>query len=88
VSHVALEHPPKPALDSSGCRHWDGAMEAQANWQAATLLVPRGSAMWAVSRGMTSSSAAAHFGVSEALFTWRANSTGVRRQLAATRRYR
>src|SRR2546428_674113 len=40
LSHLLLEHPPVPALGLGGCRHWDSSLEAEADWLAATLLVP------------------------------------------------
>ena len=34
LSHGLLLHPPKPALNSSGCRDWDEDKEHEANWLA------------------------------------------------------
>src|SRR5262245_31805436 len=33
LSHVILEHPPRPALGRGGCRLWDARHEAEADWQ-------------------------------------------------------
>jgi Zn-dependent peptidase ImmA (M78 family) len=88
LAHVALEHPPALALNAMGCRHWDPRLEDEANWQAGTLLVPRDGALHVLRAGRSVAEAAAHFGVSEALFSWRAYHTGVVRQLAATVRRR
>lgn len=84
LSHMLLEHPLSPALGDGGCRHWDSRLEAEADWQAGALLVPREAALaWMRSNGSLEEGAL-HFGVSVALFQWRVNQTGVVRQLAAS----
>lgn len=88
LSHIVMGHEPKPALGPWGCRDWDEVQEAEADWQAAALLVPREGAFWWMEPGRTIAAGAAHFGVSEALFRWRVNQTGVIRQLEARRRRR
>ncbi len=87
LSHVVLEHPPSPALGVGGCRAWDGRLEAEADWLAAVLLVPRDGAFAWVRRGGDETSGAPHFGVSQTLFRWRVNQTGVVKQLARWRRH-
>lgn len=88
LSHHILEHEPKPAIGLGGCRQWDGVQEAEADWLAGALLVPRESALlWLRSHGDIDEGAD-HFGVSIELFSWRVNHTGVARQIAAARRYR
>ncbi len=82
LSHVVLEHPPSPALGVGGCRAWDATLEAEADWLAAVLLVPREGALAWIRRGGDELSGALHFGVSQALFRWRVNQTGVVKQLA------
>lgn len=86
LSHVLLRHRPQPALGIGGCRHWDAEQEAEADWQAAALLVPRDGALWWMRHNGDTRLGAQHFGVSEALFRWRVNQTGVARQLKATHR--
>jgi len=81
LSHVLLEHPTEPALDESGCRRWNGEVEEEADCLASVLLVPRDGALWWLGRGGSMSNGAMHFGVSEKLFLWRANQTGVVKQL-------
>jgi hypothetical protein len=81
LSHVILEHPSSPALDESGCRRWDAVLEAEADWLAGALLVPREGALLWMMKHNSVTSGAAHFGVSQQLFSWRVNQTGVSRQL-------
>jgi hypothetical protein len=81
IAHVLLEHPASPALDATGCRRWDGTLEAEADWLGGALLVPReGALLWMMNHGNLAEGAV-HFGVSQQLFTWRVNNTGVARQL-------
>lgn len=85
LSHVLLEHEPKPALGAGGCRHWARREEAEADWLGAALLVPREGALHWLERDGDLELGAEHFGVSIELFRWRVNHTGVIRQLARTR---
>ena len=87
LSHILLEHSPGPALDESGCRRWDGVCEAEADWLAGCLLVPREGALRLLLQNRSPASIAAHFGVSRKLFEWRANHTGVVRQLTSVGRW-
>lgn len=81
LSHILLDHPPTQAMGNGGCRNWDSQLEAEADWMAGTLLVPRdGALMWLRSGGNTENGAV-HFGVSRSLFTWRVQQTGVLRQM-------
>jgi Zn-dependent peptidase ImmA (M78 family) len=79
-----LEHPLLPALGAGGCRRWDAALEAEADWQAGALLVPRDAALAWIRVNGSLEEGALHFGVSIPLFQWRVNQTGVMRQLAAS----
>lgn len=85
LSHILLEHPLSPALGEGGCRNWNSELEAEADWQAAALLVPRVAALAWMRSGGSLSDGALKFGVSNALFQWRVNNTGVARQLSAVR---
>ena len=82
-AHALLGHEPREAFDGLGCRTWDKRQEAEADWLAGALLVPRGGALWALQRFRSMQPAAQHFGVSVALFRWRGNVTGVVRQLSS-----
>lgn len=82
LSHVILEHEPGPAIASDGTRNFNALQEAEAEWQAGALLVPREGALQWLTTGGSMTSGADHFGVSIELFSWRANQTGVVRQLS------
>ncbi len=86
LSHIVLEHPSAPAIADGGCRLWDATFEAQADWLAGALLVPREGALAWLKRGGNLNDGARHFGVSRWLFQWRVNQTGVARQLKALAR--
>lgn len=83
LSHVILEHTPTPVLGPGGCRYWNRDLEDEADWQAGALLVPRDGAFYWLRHGTDPFDAARHFGVSDALFRWRMNQTGLSRQLRA-----
>jgi IrrE N-terminal-like domain len=77
LSHALLLHPPTPALDNTGCRHWNQGIEDEANWLAGALLVPEAAAMLvAKGRWPSHADAARHFGVSQAMLRYRLNTTG------------
>jgi Zn-dependent peptidase ImmA (M78 family) len=84
LSHILLEHPLAPALGEGGCRLWDPRLEAEADWQAGALLVPRDAALAWLQSNRSMEEGAAHFGVSKALFQWRVGQTGVKRQMVAS----
>jgi hypothetical protein len=87
LAHIILEHPPAPPLDQAGRRLWHDAQEAEADWQAAALLVPREGALAWLRRERGPAGGERHFGVSRALFLWRLHQTGAARQFnLATRR--
>jgi Zn-dependent peptidase ImmA (M78 family) len=82
-----LEHPFTPALGIGGCRDWHEDLEAEADWLAGTLLVPREGALDWMRNDGSIEDGAEHFGVSQALFRWRVNQTGVARQIEASSRF-
>lgn len=83
LSHIILDHPAERIVGAGGCRPWNGEVEAEANWLAATLLVPRQGALEWVRKFGLSADGSEHFGVSRALFQWRINATGVKYHLEA-----
>jgi len=86
LAHGLLLHPPTPALDNTGCRHWDQDVEDQASWLGGALLVPELAAI-AIAKGRwTITDAADHFGVSPAMIRFRLNATGARIRVQRSRR--
>jgi Zn-dependent peptidase ImmA (M78 family) len=85
LAHGLLLHPPTPALDNTGCRHWNQDIEDEASWLGGSLLVPEAATI-AIAKGRwTQSAAARHFGVSEVMIRFRLNSTGAVRRVQRSR---
>lgn len=84
LAHLILEH--KPArLDVSEMGHlllhnYDANQEEEADWLAATLLVPREGLLRLIFQSHSVGSAAKNFGVSSKLLEWRKRMTGVETQ--------
>ncbi|MEU0693591.1 ImmA/IrrE family metallo-endopeptidase [Streptomyces niveus] len=76
IAHALLQHPPGPAFDARGCRHWDGDVEDEANWLAGSLLITN-EAAWSIARKQLSPDVAMlRYGVSREMLTWRMNMSG------------
>ena len=86
LSHAILLHPPAPALGFGGCRSWDPVAEAEADWLAAALLVPRQGVLFFILRKISLQQIADHFGISLQLLNWRIQTTGIERQIAYLRK--
>jgi Zn-dependent peptidase ImmA (M78 family) len=69
-------------LRPEGCRYWDPRLEAEADFLAGTLLVPRDGALALYKRKLPLASIAERYGVSEQLCRWRINETGIAIQVA------
>lgn len=76
LAHGLLLHPPTPALDNTGCRHWNQDIEDEASWLAGTLLVPEAAALAIANGRWTTTAASYRFAVSPAMIRYRLNSTG------------
>jgi Zn-dependent peptidase ImmA (M78 family) len=83
LAHILLEHPPVTDVGRDGRRLWDVSLEAEADWQAGALLVPREGALAWLRRERGLNGGERHFGVSRALFLWRVYETGVARQFTS-----
>ncbi|MFJ7082840.1 ImmA/IrrE family metallo-endopeptidase [Streptomyces griseus] len=81
LSHALLQHEPGPAFDPRGCRHWDGDVEAEADWLAGNLMITNEAAWSITRRRLRDAEAMACYGVSKQMLTWRMNMSG-----AASRR--
>jgi Zn-dependent peptidase ImmA (M78 family) len=82
LAHVILEHEPaSEVVPVRGQPTWNADLEAEAHWLGATLLVPRCAALSWLKAGGTIWKGADHFGVSDELFRWRVDHTGVATQM-------
>jgi hypothetical protein len=87
VAHLLLNHSVKSVDTIAGVSFFtcDADEEQEANWLAGCLLLPRPLLLRAASRGMDSAAIAEAFTVSDAMAAFRLRTTGVERQLAASR---
>ena len=80
ASHIILDHKPQTLHSyETGIflRHYDEAQEDEANWLAATMLLPK-AALFNIKKNKLSNKAAADiYGVSEQLVKMRLNTSGV-----------
>lgn len=76
LSHGLLLHPPTPAMDNTGCRHWNKDIEDEANWLAGVLLVSEAATLEVAKGRWTRGEACDRFGVSRQMLQFRINSTG------------
>jgi len=91
LSHVIRGHKPSQIhhlLDGSlvSLRTFDDLQEAEADWLAGCLLLPRVVLAHCAAKGMSPHDACELYGTSHDLYKYRANITGVNRQFAGTRR--
>ena len=86
LSHALLGHVPTPALDARGCRDWDGAVEAEADWLAGALLIPDEAALLIARRGWSLETAAQHYGVSVPMVRYRLNVCGAHKRAVHAQR--
>ena len=82
LSHGLLLHPPKPPFDASGNRHYDDALEEEANWLGPALLISQEAAMHIAEQGYGVSAASNLFNVTEDIIRMRLNVCGVHKRLA------
>ena len=76
LAHLLLMHPPHRLVDTTGRRHFDPELEAEANWLGPAILVSEEAALSIVSRRMGVAEAASMYGVSDELMQMRLNVTG------------
>lgn len=88
LSHVLLDHEGQDLLAAGGVPRWDAQMEAEADWLAGTLLIPRPAALEIARSDRRSELAAREYGVSHQLLEWRLNQTGARKQAVRAARQR
>lgn len=89
LAHIILNHVPKMSFMDPAkgilIRSFDKEQEGEANWLAATLLLPRAALLLHRKRQTTDQELRRIFGVSSQMLTFRMNTTGVERQLARRR---
>lgn len=83
LAHALLHHPPRPALDEFGCRHWNGEAEEEAAWLGGVLLITNEGARAIVARRLSDNAACARYGVSQDMLTWRKRMSGGLRMIRA-----
>ena len=76
LAHGLLLHPPTPALDDRGCRHWNQLIEDEANWLCGVLLVSEAATLEVAKGAWSKEKACDHLGVSQRMLQFRINSTG------------
>lgn len=76
LAHALLQHPPGPAIDEFGCRHWDGEVEEEAAWLGGVLLITNEGARALVARRLADHAAREQYGVSQEMLTWRKRMSG------------
>jgi Zn-dependent peptidase ImmA (M78 family) len=86
LSHIILNHEPCQIIVSDstgvGLRTFDKRQEAEADWLAACLLLPRPAIATCHRQNMHIEEAAEYFGVSKDLYRYRLRITGVEKQLS------
>jgi Zn-dependent peptidase ImmA (M78 family) len=87
LAHGLLLHEPRCAI-VSGCRDYARADEDEAAWLSGCLLVPREAALAVAIAQTPVGVAAAQYGVSTQMMSYRINCTGASRQAEASRRRR
>jgi hypothetical protein len=91
LAHIVLGHEPSEILVSEstglGFRTFDKRQEAEADWLAACLLLPRPALLASYRRNMALDTAIEYFGVSKDLYRYRLRMTGVEKQGSYRRVY-
>lgn len=81
LAHLLLMHPSHRLSDTTGRRHFDAELEAEANWLGPAILVSEEAALAVASRGIRLSEAAREYGVSHELMQMRLNVTGASKRV-------
>jgi hypothetical protein len=82
LAHIIRGHKPDQVYiqDSIALRDFDDLQEAEANWLAGALLLPRAAMVKCIRERLDKFKAMEIYGVSQQLYTYRLNKTGVNRQ--------
>jgi len=76
LAHAILDHPHTSLTDSSGGRHYDNIVEAEASCLSGILLVPRPAAIKLATAQIPLNTAAASYNISPAMLRMRLNQSG------------
>jgi Zn-dependent peptidase ImmA (M78 family) len=82
VSHLLLKHEPHPPFAKGGTRQWFAPLEAEADWLAGALLVPREAALAVARANLDVERAAETYRVSTQLMKQRLHMTGALTQVS------
>jgi hypothetical protein len=82
LSHGLRLHEPRHAI-IQGCRDYSKPEEDEAAWLSGCLLVPRDAALAVAMSSTPIERAAADYGVSTRMMSWRVNATGAKAQAAS-----
>lgn len=85
LAHVILSHSAAKVFmtpEGYALRDFDEKQEAEANWFAGCLLLPREALADCLRKRKTADEALEEYGVSKQLYTYRQNMTGVRKQFS------
>ncbi len=85
LSHVLLEHEPRPVRGEEESRTWDSVQEREASWLSAVLLVLEHVALRVARLDTSVAEAATSYGVSVQLMEWRLNASGARKRVRQER---
>jgi len=92
LSHITCKHElpePKFVMDHPlAMRTYDPKLEEEANCLWYTLQIPREGLLWALKKGMTVEQISDHFLASQAMVTFRINTTAVSRQITFAKKFR
>lgn len=92
LAHFLLEHKPsKMILSADGglvLRSHDAKQEAEADWLAGAILLPREAMLRCRRLGWDEPQIASHFGASKKLVAYRIQITGVKSQVSASQRFK
>ena len=88
LAHILLWHCPAQTFEEDGVREWNAEQESEAHWLAGALLISDEAALEIVRKRQSLRTAAAEYGVSQEMITFRLNVTGARQRVARARLYR
>jgi Zn-dependent peptidase ImmA (M78 family) len=82
LAHLILGHTAGAALDENGCRQYDRAQEAEAEWLGPALLISEDAALHIARQGWSIAETAQRYNVTEDVARFRLNVTAAYRRVA------